>query len=155
MHPVNMHTAVVEYDSSAPPGFRAGSRPLGTQLGASLIGGTVYELPPGESNCPYHYEFGSEEWLIVLSGRPSVRRPSGEVELEAGDVLCFPDGPTGAHRLLNRSDEVARVLMLATKGRPAAAVYPDSDKIGVWFDAASEAVIVPRSAAVGYWEGEA
>jgi uncharacterized cupin superfamily protein len=151
---VNVHAVAVEYDDSAPAGFRAGSRPLGAELGASLIGGTVYELPPGQSNCPYHYEFGSEEWLVVLSGRPSVRRPDGEVELEPGDVVCFPEGPAGAHRLLNRSDAVARLLMLATKGRPAAAVYPDSDKIGVWFDATSDALIVPRAAAVGYWDGE-
>ena len=39
---------------------------------------TVYELPPGQSICPYHYELGDEEWLIVLAGRPTLRTPEGE-----------------------------------------------------------------------------
>jgi uncharacterized cupin superfamily protein len=150
---INLHSVELEYTAEAPSGFNAGSRPLAPELGSRMIGGTVYELPPGQSNCPYHYEYGSEEWLIVLSGRPSVRQPDGEHELDPGDVVCFVEGPEGAHRLLNRSDAVARVLMLATKGRPAAAVYPDSDRVGVWFDADSEPLIVPRSAARGYWEG--
>ena len=39
-----------------------------------MIGGSVYVLAPGESVCPYHFEFGSEEWLLVLEGRPTLRR---------------------------------------------------------------------------------
>ena len=38
-----------------------------------MIGATVYELPHGESVCPYHYHYGNEEWLVVLDGTPVVR----------------------------------------------------------------------------------
>jgi len=38
---------------------------------------------------------------------------------------------------------------------PAATVYPDSDKIAVWTGNSDDDVIVPRSAGVGYFHGEA
>src|SRR5439155_12347310 len=37
----------------------------------------------------YHYEY-DDEWLIVLEGRPTVRHPGGEEELDPGDIVCFP-----------------------------------------------------------------
>jgi hypothetical protein len=40
---------------------------------------------------------------------------------------------------------------------PAATVYPDSDKLAFWppCEHGDEPVIVTRSDAVGYWDGEA
>ncbi len=67
--------------------------------------------------------------------------------------MCFRDGPAGAHSVENKTDEPVRVLILSTKGFPAIAVYPDSDKIGVWLSGGDSALF-PRSAAVDYWEGE-
>jgi uncharacterized cupin superfamily protein len=46
---------------------------FGPQIGAAMLGGTIYDLPEGQSVCPYHYEYGNEEWLIVLDGRPTLR----------------------------------------------------------------------------------
>ena len=40
---------------------------FGPKIGASRIGASVYELPPGQSLCPYHYE-SDEEWVLVLAG---------------------------------------------------------------------------------------
>ena len=31
------------------------------------MGGSLYELPPGQSICPYHYEYPEEEWLVVVT----------------------------------------------------------------------------------------
>ena len=47
----------------------------GPQLGAS-----VYELGPGNT-AAYHFHHGSEELLIVLRGRPTLRTPEGERQL--------------------------------------------------------------------------
>ena len=105
---------------------------FGPQLGATKTGASLYELPAGQSICPYHYEYGEEEWLIVLEGRPTLRHPGGEDELEPGDTVCFPEGPEGAHKVTNRTDDRVRVLMFSTVNRPAIAVYPDSDKFGVF-----------------------
>jgi uncharacterized cupin superfamily protein len=82
-----------------------------------------------------------------------VRHPEGEDELEAGDLVCFPAGPEGAHKLTNRSEQDARVLLVSTRTSPAVAVYPDSDKIGVIADW-GERVFVRREAGVDYYDRE-
>jgi uncharacterized cupin superfamily protein len=150
----NLHAADAEYDDADPEGYQAGMARFGREIGARMIGGTVYELPPGQSNCAYHYEYGNEEWLVVLSGRPTLRHPDGEDELEPGDVVCFAPGPGGAHKVVNESDETARVLLLSTKNEPAVVVYPDSDKIGVWPGRDCDNILVKRESKVGYWDGE-
>ena len=38
---------------------------------------------------------------------------------------------------------------------PAVTVYPDSDKLGVYVRDGSDDLIVPRSAGVDYYDGEA
>jgi uncharacterized cupin superfamily protein len=40
--------------------------------------------------------------------------------------VCFPEGPAGAHRLLNRGDSVVRALLISTTGLPANVCYPDT-----------------------------
>ena len=105
---------------------------IGEAVGGTLIGGTVYELERGQAIGPYHYEYGAEEWLLVVSGRPTLRVPDGERELRPGDVACFPEGPAGAHAVRNDAEEPARVLMLSSKSRPAVAVYPESRELELW-----------------------
>jgi len=151
---VNLFRVEAGYDEGDPEGYNAGCKRLSPELGASMLGGTVYELPPEQSICPYHYEYGNEEWLIVLAGRPLLRQPEGEDELEPGDVVCFPVGPEGAHKLTNRTDEPVRLLMLSTKIEPSAAVYPDSDKIGVWVGDKRDHILVRRESGVDYWDRE-
>ena len=63
----------------------------------------IYDLAPGQGQSPYHYEY-EEEWLLVVEGTIVVRAPDGEHILERGDLVRFPPGPTGAHKLMNRSD---------------------------------------------------
>ena len=87
-------------------------------------------MPAGQSICPYHYEYPEEEWLIVLAGSVVVRHPGGEDELVAGDIVCFPSGPAGAHKVTNRGDETARVLMFSTVQTPAIAVTQQQDRGG-------------------------
>jgi uncharacterized cupin superfamily protein len=154
MRRVNLHAVEPDYDAEDPPGYGAGMARFGDSIGAAMLGGTVYELPTGQSICPYHYEYGNEEWLLVLDGRPSVRHPEGEFELEPGDVVCFPVGPDGAHKVTNRGEHQARVLMLSTKVDPSVAVYPDSGKLGVWPGDARDNLLVRKESAVDYWDGE-
>jgi uncharacterized cupin superfamily protein len=155
MERVNIFAPTCEYDDTDPDGYRAGMDRFGPKIGATQLGGSVYELPPGQSICPYHYEYGDEEWLIVLEGRPTLRHPCGEDELERGDTVCFPEGPDGAHKVTNRTQETVRVLMLSTKARTAVAVYPDSDKVGVW-GAPGQRVGLFRGATgdLDYFDGE-
>ena len=134
------------------PGFRwRRKRVAGEQLGASL-----YELPPGESTFPYHYELGNDELLVVVSGRPTLRSPDGERELQPGDCVLFPSGPDGAHQLSNRSDEPTRLLVVSGFALPRAAVQVDSNKLMVrWGSGEDARRWFFLDDAVGYWDGEA
>jgi uncharacterized cupin superfamily protein len=152
---VNLSSPEFVYEDGDPEGFRAGMFRFGKLLGASLLGASVYELPPGQAVCPYHYEYGEEEWLLVLSGTPSIRHPDGTEVLAPWDVVCFPPGAEGAHQVRNDGPEPARVLMVSNvPPHPTATVYPDSDKIGVWTGNPADNVIVRRSSGVDYWVGE-
>jgi uncharacterized cupin superfamily protein len=142
------------YDPGDPEGFRSGMFRLGGTLGAKDTGTSLYELPPGQALCPYHYEYGEEEWALVLEGTLSVRTPEGTEQLAPFEVVFFPKGPEGAHQLLNESDAPVRVLMWSTVVYPTATAYPDSDKVGIWTGDSSEDLLAPRSAAVEYFHGE-
>jgi uncharacterized cupin superfamily protein len=149
---VNVFDVPRSADDDEPDGYGAPYARIGPLVGASVLGMTVYELSDGSSICPYHYEYPCEEWLIVLEGRPVLRDPDGEHDLEPGDVVCFPCGPEGAHKITNSGPERSLVAMLSTKEDPAVVVYPDSDKVGVYSNGSS--LLFPRSAAVDYWLGE-
>lgn len=132
----------------APPGFRARCRGLGSLLGGDLLGGSVYELDPGERGGPYHYELGQEEALLVLTGRPTLRHPDGREHLAPGDLVAFRDEPAGAHQLINESEELVRYLVFSANAEPYCVVYPDSGKVSTIRG------IFRLSDAVGYWDGE-
>ena len=136
------------------PGYRHRSTVIGNRLGASLLGGSLYELPPGEKTWPYHYELGCEEWLIAVSGRPSVRSPDGERQLAPGDVVVFPEGPAGGHLVVNRTDEACRVLILSSKSPLAVVHYPDSGKVGIWTASEGYQAMLPSEPQLDYWDGE-
>jgi uncharacterized cupin superfamily protein len=132
------------------PGFRWRHRRVG---GEKLAFG-LYELPPGERTFPYHFHYGNEEWLIVLVGTSTLRTTEGERELTAGDAVCFPTGPAGAHQVINRSDQPARVLILSSLVEPSISMYPDSDKVGLRPGVEEDTLNFQRETAVDYWEGE-
>ncbi len=154
MKRINIARPEFVYDPEDPEGFRSGMARVGPGLGAKQTGTSVYELPPGQALCPYHYEYAEEEWLLVLEGRPTLRDPDGSAELEPWDLVFFTTGPEGAHRVDNETSETVRVMMYSTLIYPAATVYPDSDKIGVWTGNKADDVVVKRSSAVEYFHGE-
>ena len=136
------------------PGYRHRTTVIGKRLGATLLGGSLYELPPGEKTWPYHYEIGCEEWLIAVSGRPTLRGPDSERDLAPGDVVVFPEGPAGGHQVINRSEELSRVLILSSKSPVAIVHYPDSGKVGLWSQSQGYQAILKSEPKLGYWDGE-
>jgi uncharacterized cupin superfamily protein len=150
---VNLLTVVTE-GWNEQPGFGSRMARIGKSIGAERIGGSVYDLPPGERICPFHFHYGVEEWLVVLEGRPTLRTPDREQTLGAWDAVSFPVGPAGAHLVRNDTSEPVRVLMVSTVASPSIAVYPDSDKIGTRPDVDADRLDFPRSSAVDYWTGE-
>jgi uncharacterized cupin superfamily protein len=143
-----------EPDEGDPEGYRATMARVGQSAGGVDLAVKAFMLPPGESICPYHYEY-EEEWLLVLEGEARLRTPEGEKHLVAGDLVCFPKGPAGAHKVWGAGEQPARVLMFSSAHEPSVAVYPDSDKIGVWPGNAQDKVMLRRAdGQVDYYDGE-
>jgi len=136
------------FEDELPGGFVFGEVSARERSSDDLIGPTLYELPAGNQLWPYHLHFGNEEWVVVVSGTPTLRTPKGERELRPGDVVAFVQGEEGAHTFYNRVDEPARILFFSTLRRGSVA-YPDSDKVG------AGGLYFRRSDAVDYWDGEA
>jgi uncharacterized cupin superfamily protein len=141
--------AVNIFSAESPEGRVDVARRLGSTATAMFI----YDLPPGRSSSPYHYEY-AEEWLLVVDGVVVVRTPDGEHTLERGDLVRFPPGPEGAHKLMNRSESPARSLMFSSSREPAVSVYPDSDKIAVWPGDEADELVFRRSTAMPWSDGE-
>lgn len=147
---MNVFDVELQRDEDDPPGYETHYRRLSPELGGALIAFNVFELPPGQSVCPYHYESAEEEWIIVLTGRPTLRTSGGEQELAPWDCAYCPAGEEGAHKVTNRTDEPARIVIWSNRSHPGTTVYPDSNKVGAW----PPGKLFKLDDAVDYFEGE-
>jgi uncharacterized cupin superfamily protein len=154
MHAVNFHEAQFTYEGTEPEGFASGEAYDLREAGGRALNVRLYEARPGQALCPYHYEY-EEEWLLVTDGAPTLRDPDGEHPLKAGDLVCFTPGPDGAHQVINRTDQPVRALMWSSAREPVIAVYPDSDKIGLFAPGKEDSGMVRRrDTSIDYWDGE-
>lgn len=115
-----------DWEAELPEPFRLKVSRVGAAAGAERLAATVYDIAPGGAVSPYHLHHGIEEMLVVLSGRPTLRTPDGVRELEPGELVAFPAGERGAHRVSNRGGEPARVLLVSEVRYPEVAEHLDS-----------------------------
>ena len=147
---MNLFELELQTDDDDPEGYNTSYRRLAPELGGAKLALNVFELPPGQSVCPYHYENGEEEWIVVLAGRPTLRTPEGERELAPWDCVYCPMGEAGAHKVTNRTDEPARIFIWSNRAHPSTTVYPDSEKVGAW----PPGKLFRLGDAVDYFDGE-
>ncbi len=136
------------------PGWRSKDAWVGARIGSELLGGSLYELEPGDRLWPYHTHHANEEWVIVMRGRPTLRTPEGEHELSEGDVVAFLRGEQGAHQIANRTGEPIRVLMLSTLVSPDVLEYLDSGQVAAVDAAGKRLFRMMRGEPAEYWDGE-
>ena len=154
---VNVVSSAAELfpDDERSNGSRVRSTRLGPLLSAQTWAATLFELAPGDATAPYHYEWCREEWVLALSGAPTLRHPDGEDVLDPGDIVCFPEGPTGAHRLLNHSKEAVRLIIFSTPhGRPMSAFHPDDGTVLVRIPDYEGFLFRLEDQIDDYWDGE-
>ena len=114
---------------------------------------SVYEIPPHKSAYPYHFHHNNEETFYILSGEGILKTPDGQRNVGAGELLFFPTGPAGAHKLTNCSDKENLVYIdFDVVHDIDIAVYPDSDKIGIWGKGINK--LFPQSGSMDYYDGE-
>lgn len=135
------------------PGYTVGGTLVAKRLEMEELGATLYVLPPGNSQAPYHWHHATEEALLVLTGRPTLRTPAGEQVLEPGDIVSFRRGPDGAHKVTNETSEPTRYLIFSTKSPIDIVEYPDSTKVG-FGSRRGEFRMLRDASSLDYWDGE-
>ncbi|HXK13685.1 MAG TPA: cupin domain-containing protein [Gaiellaceae bacterium] len=149
---VNLRELGLEPVDSGPEGHHFSVRWLAAQFGAVLTGFGVYEVEPGESTWPYHFELNEEEWLLVVDGELTLRTPDGERTLRAGDIACFPPGADGAHAVRNDGPGTARFAMPSSAAPDGGGtVYPDTGIFKLFGPGFSHRGKLGEQ--VEYWEG--
>ena len=130
--------------------FRKKFVPMGTAEHTQV---GIYEIPPKKAAYPYHYHLKDEETFYIISGKGLLKTPDGEKTVKAGDLLFFPAGSEGAHKLTNTSETENLVYIdFDVIHDLDVAVYPDSGKIGIWGKDVNRVYL--QDTDVDYYEGE-
>jgi len=110
----------------------------------------IRQLSPGQYSAPYHFHRYAEELFMIISGTATLRTSDGLEVVNAGDLIFFEIGETGAHQLFNHSEEPCTYLDIRTYIGYDVAEYPDSNKIFM----APSYEIFNKDTKVNYFEGE-
>jgi uncharacterized cupin superfamily protein/glyoxylase-like metal-dependent hydrolase (beta-lactamase superfamily II) len=137
--------------SSGPANYAVDLAEIGFRLGAEKLGYWATRLEPGAEFCPTHWHTAEEELFIVWDGSPAIEGPLGSTPLRRGDLIAFPTRETGAHKLVNRSDAPATVILIANVNPYDVCFYPDSKKLLV----EKTDTLVRSEPLLDYYDGEA
>lgn len=114
---------------------------------------SIYEVPPRKAAYPYHLHHKNEETFFILSGEGILKTPEGERGVKAGDILFFPAGTQGAHKLTNTSEAENLVYIdFDVVHDLDVCEYPDSGKIAVWGKDINRVYL--KETNVDYYHGE-
>jgi uncharacterized cupin superfamily protein len=158
----NLHELTGGADRSQGTRYASKHALIAPTLGAVKLGYNLTEIPPGKAAFPYHFHHVNEEMFLILEGAGEVRMPDGTHALKAGDLLCCPPGPDGAHQIVNTGSAPLKYLALSTVQDPEVVEYPDAGKYGVMAgrkagrpisEAAFHAFAFVKDR-VDYWDGE-
>ena len=108
------------------------------------------QLNSGQYSFPYHFHRNVEELITVISGSMTLRSPRGLEIVEAGDIVFFEMGESGAHQFYNHGTEPCTYLDIRTFYGIDVCEYPDSGKINIL----PAMDIFEKSSKVGYFKGE-
>jgi uncharacterized cupin superfamily protein len=161
-HPNVVNEQDLEWGEQSHGKFGYRRKQLGSAAGGEKLGCSLYEVPSERRAWPYHYHLANEEAIYVLQGSGTLRLGEQRITLSRGDYVALPAGESGAHQVINTSDEPLRYLCFSTMIEPDAMVYPDSNKIGLFAGAAPGGPKEKRTlskflrsdAEVDYYEGE-
>lgn len=100
---------------------------LGDAGGLTQFGVNLVSLQPGALSSLRHWHLNEDEFVMVTEGECVMVQDAGETVMRPGDCAAFPAGSTDGHHFINRSDRVARFLVVGTKAKSETATYSDVD----------------------------
>ncbi len=102
---------------------------LGEAGGLTQFGVNLVTLEPGALSSLRHWHLNEDEFVMVTEGECVLIQDAGETVMRAGDCAAFPAGSTDGHHFQNRSDRVARFLVVGSKAPREVATYSDVDLV--------------------------
>ena len=100
---------------------------LGTAGGLTQFGVNLVRLEPGALSSLRHWHLHEDEFVMMTEGECVLVQDGGETLMRVGDCAAFPAGRADGHHFINRSDSVARFLVVGTKAATEVATYCDVD----------------------------
>lgn len=100
---------------------------LGEAGGLTQFGVNLVTLEPGALSSLRHWHLNEDEFVMVTEGACTLVEDAGETVLHPGDCAAFPAGNPDGHHFINRTDKVARFLVVGTKAPREVATYSDHD----------------------------
>jgi uncharacterized cupin superfamily protein len=100
---------------------------LGDAGGLTQFGVNLVMLEPGAMSSLRHWHLHEDEFVMVTEGECVMVQDEGETVMRPGDCAAFPAGSTNGHHFINRSDKVAKFLVIGTKAPREVATYSDVD----------------------------
>lgn len=100
---------------------------LGEAGGLTQFGVNLVTLEPGALSSLRHWHQNEDEFVMVTEGECTLVQDEGETVMRPGDCAAFPAGNTNGHHFINRSDRVAKFLVVGTKAASETATYSDVD----------------------------
>ena len=147
---LNLDDALWRRTKGDPAEYDCESFDIGAFIGAEKLGYQLGRLPPGSSFCPEHWHTAEEELLIVFDGAVTLSGPRGTWELKRGDLIAFPTGPSGSHKVVNHTQAPCTLLFIANTDEHDVCFYPDSQKLLV----EKTGHLVRDNPSLDYYDGE-
>ncbi len=102
-------------------------RALGDVFKLTNFGVNLTTLAPGAVSALRHAHTKQDEWIYVISGKPTLISDQGRISLQSGMCAGFNAGTGNAHCLINDTDEEVVYLEVGDRTPGDEAVYPDDD----------------------------
>ena len=100
---------------------------LGEAGGLTQFGVNLVTLQPGALSSLRHWHLHEDEFVMVTQGQCVMVQDGGETLMQVGDCADFPSGVADGHHFVNRSDNVAKFLVIGTKAKVEVGTYSDVD----------------------------
>ena len=97
--------------------------------GLTQFGAFIHVLAPGARTSFKHWHSAEDELVYVLEGVVTLDEGESETLLRAGDAATFKAGDPVGHRLVNRSAQDVRLLVVGTRAPADTITYPDHDRV--------------------------
>ena len=100
---------------------------LGEAGGLTQFGVNLVTLHPGALSSLRHWHRAEDEFVMMTEGECVMVQDDGEVMMRPGDCAAFPANDGNGHHFINRSDRVARFVVIGSKAAHEIATYSDHD----------------------------